>query len=78
MIYAILDGIENQMALPLPVDEDVLPSSGEKMKEEPARLPDSLEKARIEAKNSPLVKRFIPTSVTRIYCENETTPVKAR
>ncbi|MBQ1474062.1 MAG: glutamine synthetase [Ruminococcus sp.] len=78
MIYAILDGIENQMALPLPVDEDVLPSSGEEMKEEPARLPDSLEKARIEAKNSPLVKRFIPTSVTRIYCENETTPVKAR
>ena len=29
---------------------------------------DSLEKARIEATNSPLVQRFIPSAVTMVYC----------
>ena len=59
MIYAVLDGIENQRALPQPVDEDFLLFQS-KTKEEPERLPDSIEKARIEAKKSPLIQQFIP------------------
>ena len=69
MIYAVLDGIENQRALPQPVDEDFLLFQS-KTKEEPERLPDSLEKARIEAKKSPLIQQFIPSSVIRLYCAN--------
>ena len=69
MIYAALDGIENQRALPQPVDEDFLLFQSE-TKEEPERLPDSLEKARIEAKKSPLIQQFIPSSVIRLYCAN--------
>lgn len=69
MIYAVLDGIENQRALPQPVDEDFLLFQNE-TKEEPERLPDSLEKARIEAKKSPLIQQFIPSSVIRLYCAN--------
>lgn len=69
MIYAVLDGIENQRALPQPVDEDFLLFQS-KTKEEPERLPDSIEKARIEAKKSPLIQQFIPSSVIRLYCAN--------
>ena len=69
MIYAVLDGIENQRALPQPVDEDFLLFQNE-TKVEPERLPDSLEKARIEAKKSPLIQQFIPSSVIRLYCAN--------
>ncbi|MBQ3330557.1 MAG: glutamine synthetase [Ruminococcus sp.] len=67
MIYAILDGIENNRELPEPTEEK-LPHIQSMLRSEPARLPDSLEKARIEATNSPLVQEFIPSSVTRIYC----------
>ena len=65
MIYAMLDGIENQRALPAPTDEYVAESIGEC----PAKLPDSLEKARAEAQNSPLIQQFVPSAVTQIYCE---------
>lgn len=68
IIYAILDGIENQRALPKPVDEDIRQSPKE-IKEEPARLPDNLEKARTEAKNSLLIQKFVPSSLTRLYCD---------
>ncbi|MER2080916.1 MAG: glutamine synthetase family protein [Ruminococcus sp.] len=67
IIYAVLDGIDNQRALPEPVDDDVLQSRSE-MKEEPALLPDNLEKARAEAKSSHFIQRFVPTSVIRLYC----------
>ena len=67
MIYAIVDGIENQRELPPPTDENVSLHQGTT---EPAKLPDRLEKARAEAKNSPLVEQFIPSSVTQIYCED--------
>ena len=67
MIYAILDGIENNRELPRPTDENVSQFQS-MLKAEPARLPDSLEKARIEATNSPLVQEFIPSSVSGIYC----------
>ena len=67
MIYAVLDGIENQRALPQPVDEEIWLSGGE-MKDEPERLPDNLEKARMEAKKSQLIQKFISSSVIRLYC----------
>lgn len=66
MIYAILDGIENQRSLPQPTDTNIALSRSDQT--EPEKLPDSLEKARSEATNSPLVQQFIPDSVTRIYC----------
>ena len=68
MIYAVLDGIEQERPLAHPVDEDFWLSQGEK--EEPERLPDNLEKARMEAKKSHLIQQFIPPSVIRLYCEN--------
>lgn len=66
MIYAILDGIENSRELPAPTDACVSETVGES----PAKLPDCLEKARAEAKNSPLIQQFIPSAVTEIYCED--------
>lgn len=65
MIYAILDGIEHKRELPPPTDETVPPFQRENA---PVRLPDSLEKARSEAINSPLVQQFLPSAVTGIYC----------
>ena len=67
MIYAILDGIENQRELPPPTDRNITPIKSDMP--EPAKLPDSLEKARNEALHSPLIQQFIPTAVTRIYCD---------
>ena len=67
MIYAVLDGIENERQLPQPIDKDFWLFQGER-KEEPERLPDNLENARIEAQKSSLVQQFIPPSVIRLYC----------
>ena len=69
IIYAIVDGIENQRELPQPTDESFA-TSLRKDKAEPSKLPDNLEKARTEAKASPLVQEFIPSAVTQIYCED--------
>lgn len=66
MIYAILDGIENSRELPAPTDACVSETVGKA----PAKLPDCLERARAEAKNSPLIQQFIPSAITQIYCED--------
>ena len=66
MICAMLDGIENKRELPPPTDSDVMQHQAETA--EPEKLPDNPEKARAEATASPLVQQFIPSSVTRIYC----------
>lgn len=66
MIYAIIDGIENRRELSQPTDKDISQNLGTA---EPARLPDSPEKARAEAMASPLVRQFIPSAVTDIYCD---------
>lgn len=65
MIYAILDGIENKRTLPLPTDEIISPAQSEKTD----KLPDSLEQASAEAEKSELIRQFIPSSVTRLYCK---------
>ena len=67
MIYAIMDGIENNRSLPQATDESVTKCASADTAE-PQKLPDSLAKARIEATNSPLVQQFIPSAITRIYC----------
>ena len=69
IIYAILDGIDSKRELPKPVDEDFLQSQSE-IQEEPARLPDNLESARVEAKKSPFINQFVPSSIIRLYCAN--------
>ncbi len=65
MIYAILDGIENKRTLPQPTDEIISPAQSEKTD----KLPDSLEQASAEAEKSELIRQFIPSSVTRLYCK---------
>ncbi len=67
MIYAIMDGIENNRALPQPTDENVTHFMNADTTE-PQKLPDSLKKARTEAANSELVQKIIPPAVTRAYC----------
>lgn len=68
MIYAILDGIENKRTLPQPTDE-IISQTMSKDGSEPGKLPDSLEQARAEAKKSDLIRQFIPSSVTGLYCK---------
>lgn len=68
MIYAILDGIENNRQLPEATDENISQLQGVSCPE-PDRLPDSPEKARAEALASPLVQQFIPSAVVGIYCD---------
>ena len=68
MIYAILDGIENKRTLPQPTDE-IISQTMSKDGSEPDKLPDSLEQARAEAEKSDLIRRFIPPSVTGLYCK---------
>lgn len=68
MIYAILDGIENKRTLPQPTDE-IISQTMSKDGSEPGKLPDSLEQARAEAEKSDLIQRFIPSSITGLYCK---------
>ena len=68
MIYAILDGIENKRTLPQPTDE-IISQTMSKDGSEPDKLPDSLEQASAEAEKSELIRQFIPSSVTRLYCK---------
>lgn len=68
MIYAILDGIENKRTLPQPTDE-IISQTMSKDGSEPGKLPDSLEQARAEAKKTDLIRQFIPSSVTGLYCK---------
>ena len=59
LIRAALLGIENDLKLPEPVDIDLY-SADEKTREKYERLPDSLEDAIEEAKNSDFVKSVLP------------------
>ncbi len=66
MIYAILDGIDNKRALPSPTDYSQSETGAE-----PVSLPNSFEKACIEAQKSSLIKEYIPETVRSIYYENK-------
>ncbi len=69
MIYAILDGIENNRTLPRPTDTIISQAQNENGAE-PERLPDSFEQACAEAQKSDLIQQFIPSSVTGLYCKH--------
>ena len=68
MIYAILDGIENNRTLPRPTDTIISQAQSENGSE-PEKLPDSFEQACAEAQKSDLIQQFIPSSVTGLYCK---------
>jgi glutamine synthetase len=68
MIYAILDGIENNRTLPRPTDKIISQAQNENGAE-PEKLPDSFEQACAEAQKSDLIQQFIPSSVTGLYCK---------
>ena len=65
MIYAALDGIENNRELTEPVNEAAAPGQANNAL---SKLPKSLEAARSEAEKSPFIGKFIPSSVISIYC----------
>lgn len=63
MIYAALDGIENEFSLPLSTDAE---PADEQNKIE--LLPDTVEKAQKAALDSDFIKRFIPDRIIKAYC----------
>ncbi len=68
MIYAALDGIENDAVLPPSTDTDVLYLTQEEQRGIQL-LPDSLTKAKQAAADSEFIKRFIPQGIIKAYCE---------
>ena len=67
MIYAAVDGIENNYPLPPSIDTELqyLSSSGQN---EIELLPDTIVRAQNAALNSDFIKRFIPDSIIKAYC----------
>ena len=67
MIYAAVDGIENNDPLPPSTDtqQQYLSSSEQNAAE---LLPDTLVRAQSAALNSDFIKRFIPESIIKAYC----------
>lgn len=68
MIYAALDGIANGEVLPPSTDTDVLYMPQEEQKEI-RLLPDTVIKAKKAAAESDFIRRFIPESIIKAYCE---------
>ncbi len=67
MIYAAVDGIKQQEELPPSTDKDVLLMTAEEQKNY-ALLPDTIDKARTAAYDSGFIKKNIPDSVVKAYC----------
>ena len=67
MIYAAVDGIENNDPLPPSTDtqQQYLSSSEQNAAE---LLPDTIARAQNAALNSDFIKRFIPESIIKAYC----------
>lgn len=67
IIYAGLHGIKNQLELPEGIDQNLFKadlSLLEKLK----KLPDSLDEARLLAKQSSFIAQYMPQSILDIYC----------
>ena len=69
MIYAALDGIEKQLALPEPADFNLFSADAEKLSGY-RRLPGSLTDARRIAAESGFIRRCLPASIVNAYCAN--------
>ena len=67
IIYAGLHGIKNQLALPEVIDQNLFKADFsllEKLK----KLPDSLDEARLLAKQSAFIAQYLPPAIWDIYC----------
>ena len=67
IIYAGLHGIKNQLALPEVIDQNLFKADFsllEKLK----KLPDSLDEARLLAKQSAFIAQYLPPAILDIYC----------
>lgn len=67
MIYAGLYGIQNQLALPGAVDQNLF-LADLSLLESLKKLPDSLDEARLLAKQSPFIRQYLPQTILDCYC----------
>ena len=68
MIYAGLNGIENKIQLPPPADINLFKADKLTLSKF-GQLPDSLDVARLTAKDSSFIKEYIPTEILNLYSE---------
>lgn len=68
MIWAGIDGIENGIGLPEPLDINLY-KADEKTLSGLAKLPASLEEAKAYAANSGFLRKYIPCEILDIYCK---------
>ena len=67
MIYAGLDGIQNQLVLPEPADINLYKADPETLAQF-ERLPESFSEACSAAASSDFIRAHIPAEITAIYC----------
>lgn len=67
MIYAAVDGIEQQTELPPSTDRDVLFMTAEEQQDF-RLLPDTIDKAKVAALDCDFIRTHIPESVVKAYC----------
>ena len=67
MIYAGLEGIEQNLVLPPAVNVNLF-QAPENVRKQLIQLPESLEAARALARNSGFMKTYLPESILDIYC----------
>ena len=67
MIYAGLEGIEQNLVLPPAVNVNLF-QAPESVRKQLIQLPESLEAARGLARNSGFMKTYLPESILDIYC----------
>ena len=67
MIYAAVDGIENDYPLSPPIDTELQYLSSSEQNEIEL-LPDTIVRAQNAALNSDFIKRFVPDSIIKAYC----------
>ena len=67
ILYAGLDGIAQQLAMPEPVDQNLFKANADLISTL-QKLPDSLEEACLLAKESAFIAKHVPAAVLDIYC----------
>jgi glutamine synthetase len=68
MIYAGLHGLDNKIQLPPPADINLFKADKFTLSKF-GQLPDSLDVARLTAKDSSFIKEYIPAEILNLYCE---------
>ncbi len=69
MIYAIMDGIRNRLALPAPADINLYKADADTLAKF-KQLPHDFKSACETARNSDFIKKHIPDAILEIYCNN--------